>query len=179
MRDRSFCDDTTGPLVRCTPIIGQRVSLRSRRRAASFFFKVKLERPDLVRHLTLVGQPREASVMLGQEEVHGFSGLHPASRTRPDLESHAAGACASESLTVSSPSPGEGKPVTSQNCNMSRRFFGKAAGSQPGAGRARPPASDEISATGRGSPRPRLRPTGPPWSESSRLDDFDARSIDL
>ena len=36
---------------------------------ASFFFKVKLERRDLVRRLTLVGQPREASVMLGQEEV--------------------------------------------------------------------------------------------------------------
>ena len=34
-----------------------------------FFFNVTLERPDLVRHLTTVNQPRRAPVVLSQEEV--------------------------------------------------------------------------------------------------------------
>ncbi len=37
--------------------------------ALRFFFKVTLERPDLVRHLTPVQQPRKAPVVLSQEEV--------------------------------------------------------------------------------------------------------------
>src|SRR6202162_4531192 len=37
--------------------------------ALRFFFKVTLERPDLVRHLTTVNQPRRAPVVLSQEEV--------------------------------------------------------------------------------------------------------------
>jgi integrase/recombinase XerD len=34
-----------------------------------FFFNVTLERPDLVRHLTTVNQPRRAPVVLSQDEV--------------------------------------------------------------------------------------------------------------
>ncbi len=37
--------------------------------ALRFFFNVTLERPDLVRHLTTVNQPRRAPVVLSQEEV--------------------------------------------------------------------------------------------------------------
>ena len=37
--------------------------------APRFFFNVTLERPDLVRHLTTVNQPRRAPVVLSQEEV--------------------------------------------------------------------------------------------------------------
>jgi len=37
--------------------------------ALRFFFKVTLERPDLVRHLTTVQEPRKAPVVLSQEEV--------------------------------------------------------------------------------------------------------------
>ena len=53
-------------------------------------------------------------------------------------------------------------------------WFGKAARITASVGRAGPPVSDEISATGRGPPRARVRPTGRPWAESSRLDDFNA-----
>src|SRR5271157_4254629 len=37
--------------------------------ALRFFFKVTLERPDLVRHLTTVQEPRKAPIVLNQEEV--------------------------------------------------------------------------------------------------------------
>ena len=37
--------------------------------ALRFFFKVTLERPDLVRPLTIVNKPRKAPVVLSQEEV--------------------------------------------------------------------------------------------------------------
>jgi integrase/recombinase XerD len=37
--------------------------------ALRFFFNVTLERPDLVRHLTTVNQPRRAAVVLSQEEA--------------------------------------------------------------------------------------------------------------
>ena len=37
--------------------------------ALRFFFKVTLERPDLVRHLTTVQEPRKAPVVLSPEEV--------------------------------------------------------------------------------------------------------------
>jgi hypothetical protein len=37
--------------------------------ALRFFFNVTLERPDLVRHLTTVNQPRRAPVVLSQEEL--------------------------------------------------------------------------------------------------------------
>ena len=37
--------------------------------ALRFFFKVTLERPDLIRHLTTVQEPRKAPVVLNQEEV--------------------------------------------------------------------------------------------------------------
>ena len=37
--------------------------------ALRFFFNVTLERPDLVRHLTTVHEPRKAPVVLNQEEV--------------------------------------------------------------------------------------------------------------
>jgi len=37
--------------------------------ALRFFFKVTLERPDVVRHLTSVQEPRKAPVVLSQEEV--------------------------------------------------------------------------------------------------------------
>ena len=37
--------------------------------ALRFFFNVTLERPDLVRHLTTVHEPRKAPVVLSQEEV--------------------------------------------------------------------------------------------------------------
>ncbi len=37
--------------------------------ALQFFFKITLEKPDLVRHLTTVNQPRRAPVVLSQEEV--------------------------------------------------------------------------------------------------------------
>jgi integrase/recombinase XerD len=37
--------------------------------ALRFFFNVRLERPDLVRHLTTVHGPRKAPVVLSQEEV--------------------------------------------------------------------------------------------------------------
>ena len=37
--------------------------------ALRFFFKVTLERPDLVHHLTTVQEPRKAPVVLSQEEV--------------------------------------------------------------------------------------------------------------
>ena len=37
--------------------------------ALRFFFKVTLERPDLVRHLTTVQEPRKAPIVLNQDEV--------------------------------------------------------------------------------------------------------------
>ncbi len=37
--------------------------------ALRFFFKVMLERPDLVQRLTFVHEPRKAPIVLGQEEV--------------------------------------------------------------------------------------------------------------
>src|SRR5271167_4775122 len=37
--------------------------------ALRFFFTVTLERPDLVRPLTIVNEPRKAAVVLSQEEV--------------------------------------------------------------------------------------------------------------
>ncbi len=37
--------------------------------ALRFFFNVTLERPDLVRHLTSVHEPRKAPVVLSEEEV--------------------------------------------------------------------------------------------------------------
>ena len=40
--------------------------------ALRFFFNVTLERPDLVRHLTSVQEPRKAPVVLNQEEVVRF-----------------------------------------------------------------------------------------------------------
>jgi len=40
--------------------------------ALRFFFTVTLERPDLVRHLTSVREPRKAPVVLNQEEVVRF-----------------------------------------------------------------------------------------------------------
>jgi len=40
--------------------------------ALRFFFNVTLERPDLVRHLTSVQEPRRAPVVLNQEEVVRF-----------------------------------------------------------------------------------------------------------
>ena len=40
--------------------------------ALRFFFNVTLERPDLVRHLTTVQEPRKAPVVLNQEEVVRF-----------------------------------------------------------------------------------------------------------
>ena len=66
-----------------------------------------------------------------------------------------------------SPAAGPARP-------NSLHWFGKAARITASVGRAGPPVSDEISATGRGPPRARVRPTGRPWAESSRLDDFNA-----
>ena len=37
--------------------------------ALRFFFNVTLERPELVRHLTMVNTPRRAPVVLSQKEV--------------------------------------------------------------------------------------------------------------
>ena len=51
--------------------------------ALRFFFNVTLERPDLVRHLTSVQEPRKAPVVLNQEAWSGFSKLRRASSTRP------------------------------------------------------------------------------------------------
>ena len=47
-------------------------SVNSAIAALRFFFNVTLERPDLVRHLTSVQEPRRAPVVLNQEEVVRF-----------------------------------------------------------------------------------------------------------
>jgi integrase/recombinase XerD len=44
-------------------------TLNSAIAAPRFFFNVTLERPDLVRHLTSVHEPRKAPIVLNQEEV--------------------------------------------------------------------------------------------------------------
>ena len=62
--------------------------------ALRFFFTVTLERPDLVRHLTTVNQPRRAPVVLSQERRSRVSSKpRPASSTRPRSASPTAQAC--------------------------------------------------------------------------------------
>ena len=51
--------------------------------ALRFFFTVTLERPDLVRPLRLVNEPRKAPVVLSQEEVARLLEAAPASNTKP------------------------------------------------------------------------------------------------
>ena len=58
-------------------------SINSAIAALRFFFIVTLQRPDLVRPLRLVNEPRKAPVVLSQEEVARLSKLRPASSTRP------------------------------------------------------------------------------------------------
>ncbi len=62
--------------------------------ALRFFFTVTLERPDLVRLLRIVNEPRKAPVVLSQEEVARLSKPRPASSTKPRLASPTAQACA-------------------------------------------------------------------------------------
>ena len=52
--------------------------------ALRFFFAVTLERPDLVRPLTIVNKPRKAPVVLSEEE-----GASPRSRAEPQVQSRA------------------------------------------------------------------------------------------
>jgi site-specific recombinase XerD len=42
--------------------------------ALRFFFKVTLDRPDLVKHLSFIHEPRKAPVVLSPEEVARFCG---------------------------------------------------------------------------------------------------------
>ena len=51
--------------------------------ALRFFFTVTLEKPDLVRPLRIVTEPRKAPVVLSQEEVRVSSRPRRASSTRP------------------------------------------------------------------------------------------------
>ena len=53
--------------------------------ALRFFFTVTLERPELVRLLTSVNEPRKAPVVLSQEEVARL----PRSRAGPQVQSRA------------------------------------------------------------------------------------------
>ena len=53
--------------------------------ALRFFFNVTLERPDLVRHLTTVQEPRKAPVVLSQEEVARFLQAAPGVKYRAAL----------------------------------------------------------------------------------------------
>ena len=62
--------------------------------ALRFFFNVTLERPDLVRPLTIVNKPRRAPVVLSQEEVARLLEAAPASSTKPRSASPTALACA-------------------------------------------------------------------------------------
>ena len=62
--------------------------------ALRFFFKVTLERPDLVRHLTTVQEPRKAPVVLGQEEVARLLEAAPGVGTGPRSASPTGRACA-------------------------------------------------------------------------------------
>jgi integrase len=48
---------------------GQSLSINAAIAALRFFFTVTLERPDLVRPLRIVNEPRKAPVVLSQEEV--------------------------------------------------------------------------------------------------------------
>ena len=62
--------------------------------ALRFFFTVTLERPDLVRPLRVVNEPRKAPVVLSREEVARLSKPRPASSTRLRSASPTAQACA-------------------------------------------------------------------------------------
>jgi len=62
--------------------------------ALRFFFKVTLERPDLVRHLTFVHEPRKLPIVLSPEEVARLLEAAPASNTRLRSASHALAAFA-------------------------------------------------------------------------------------
>jgi site-specific recombinase XerD len=61
--------------------------------ALRFFFTVTLERPDLVRPLRLVTEPRRTPVVLSPEEVARLLEAAPTSRTRPRSASPTARAC--------------------------------------------------------------------------------------
>jgi hypothetical protein len=63
--------------------------------ALRFFFKVTLERDDLVRRLTFVHEPRKAPIVLSPKEVARLLGPPPASNTRRRSASPMAQACAS------------------------------------------------------------------------------------
>ena len=58
-------------------------SINSAIAALRFFFIVTLERPDLVRPLRLVTEPRKTPIVLSQEEVARLIKPRPASSTRP------------------------------------------------------------------------------------------------
>jgi len=62
--------------------------------ALRFFFKVTLERPDLVRHLTFVHEPRKLPIVLSPKKSRACWRRRPASNTRLRSASPMVPACA-------------------------------------------------------------------------------------
>jgi integrase/recombinase XerD len=61
--------------------------------ALRFFFTVTLERPDLIRPLTIVNKPRKAPVVLSEEEVARLLEAAPGLKYKPRSASPMARAC--------------------------------------------------------------------------------------
>ena len=59
--------------------------------ALQFFFKITLEKPDLVRHLAPVQQPRKAPVVLSQDEVARLIEAAPSLKYKAALRRRLAG----------------------------------------------------------------------------------------
>jgi site-specific recombinase XerD len=69
--------------------------------ALRFFFKVTLERPDLVRHLTTVQEPRKAPIVLNQDEVARLLEAAPSVKYKAALSvSYGAGLRVSEVVAL-------------------------------------------------------------------------------
>ena len=98
--------------------------------ALRFFFNVTLERPDLVRHLTSVQEPRKAPVVLNQEEVVRFLEAAPGLKYKAVFGvAYGAGLRVSEvaALKVSDIPGSSGDQQTHDTCGSNRARGGKIA----------------------------------------------------